>query len=352
MDNYYDVDDLLDTTFDEEDADAYETPSQGLDALKAEFGADVEKFTQEEIEGTLKKEVSKCPLDCIDGQIFDFVLRKMKPCPECKNKRLDIVKTEIEKSNKGEKSDLVESLNIAPSYLTQDFDFDMLIPKYWQERITKDSLFTVKKMTEDMFANAVLGKAPTHSMLINFGHTADISHFINIYLLKCYANGLKVAPWVDATMLNEMRSKQITDEEQKWGTVYKHYLESDVCVVTITAGATKHELRLIRGLMQDRAKREKATVIITNEIITEPIRQFVDYNNSKALFTARLYSVEYQKYQKKPQTNNNNNGNNIPKEVVYENEYHGSQIRNVNEESQKVSSPLDAMYKPLSSGVL
>ena len=218
------------------------------------------------MQGRNRVSFAECPNKCINGILYNPYSRVSQPCPYCEEKR----KEELAKyeSNTDEKS-IYEILKIQPSLSGDLFSMEMLIPEVATKYLTKESLSEVEDTLSKMLSDITIGEYPDYSILFNFGKTCDASIFYVPFMTKAYRNGLKVAPLLDVLTLSELRINfekfgNTLESSTEWGASLKDYLEADICIVTIDAGATPLGVGGVKGLMQLRALKGKPTYIFTN----------------------------------------------------------------------------------------
>lgn len=289
------TDDLLSTTYDDDE----EEKTDSFEELRKQMFIREKGMTDGEARKTLKQEIEKCSLNCVDGEIFSFAQKKMIPCPECAKKREQLVRRECVNAMTGNKTVILDALRINKKYLNTQFDFNSIIPKYCRDIMRKDSLLKLEEVINNLFGDMLDKKKLDHSMMFNFGSVAEVNNFTSPVLLRAFQNGYKVVPVVSAAALRDLRVESNLKKDsskQKWGMAYNHYLEADICIMRITCGATPIERHLLKGLMQDRADMEKATIIVTQDFERDTIRNFIDWDTNgqkKSYSTATLYSIEY-----------------------------------------------------------
>jgi hypothetical protein len=113
-------------------------------------------------------------------------------------------------------------------------------------------------------------------------------------MIKAYKQGYSTAPLISNIGLAELLSKY----ENGVSDDYSKYCNMDISIVVLQAGATNNGVNLIKGYMQERAFRGKATVIFTNNVIkTGDIKYqaLCSLENEECLHLAKFITVIYKK---------------------------------------------------------
>ena len=130
-------------------------------------------------------------------------------------------------------------------------------------------------------------------MMFNLGKKAFENNFIYAYLIRGYLSGRVTSPLVsswDLCRLRNLEERSIVDKDSN--DTFSSYINSDVCVVVIDAGATYLGINAVKGLMQLRANRGKSTIIFTNAWGTQ-IYDLCSEGDEVCKNLAKLYTIEY-----------------------------------------------------------
>lgn len=232
-----------------------------------------------------------CPNKCIDGFYINPYQHRRIKCAYCEEKRRQAVTTNSSVNKDNEK--INEVLNLPSSFVGYgNFEFSQVLPDYAVKVMEPESVEMVGEKLASLIKNISVGEVSEDSLLFNLGKKAFENNFIYVYLVRAYIAGLKVSPFISSYELNELRngSKSIMDLDIK----YSDFIKTDVCVVSIDAGATSHEILAVKGLMQIRAQYSKSTIVFTNAwngVVMDMCTE--DGKGSRSL--ALLYSIEYNK---------------------------------------------------------
>lgn len=251
-----------------------------------------------------------CPLNCKDGKVFNRVSHRFENCPHCAELRAKQVRGD-ELCDGG--LSITELLKVPERYTGLSFSIDLLIPSVFQQsKLIPESVLEVEGILKALLADVTLGEVPKRTYMFNLGECADISAFVYPYLLKGYKAGLKVAPLVHSLELQRLRNKlesSFESEEYRpsvldqYGDNYDDYVDADVCVVVLDAGASIRDLNAVRGLVDNRAFKNKATIIFTYAYF-ERLFGICTHGDERSLRLATLVQVKY----KRNQSNDNRQG--------------------------------------------
>lgn len=233
---------------------------------------------------------SDCPYGCVDGKLFNTVLGLQEECPFCREKREKILKENITLDTEDEKIelDLYKELNIPEYYRGIEYNFDTVITD--ANRLSEDSVELVHKTLDDIYNKINLGNTPNCSVLVNLGAGGNIFSFIYPYILKAYKFGVTVTPLLSNVDL----VREITKFERGFDNNYIDWLDSKLSVITLQAGITNNGVAVVRGYMQERAKRGKSTLIFTNAKVDKIIEDLLcEKDDSVSLHLAKLITVKY-----------------------------------------------------------
>lgn len=242
-----------------------------------------------------------CPYNCKNGKVMNRVTRKMETCPHCAELRAKQARGE-EVCEDG--TYIYDYLKVPERYTGLAFSMDLVIPpKFQQTRLIPESIDEVDIVLKSLINDVTLGEVPNRTYLFNLGECADISAFAFPFLIKAYKAGLKVAPLVTSLDLQRLRVKlersfdldytPITVLEH-YGDNYDDYLDADVCIVVLDAGATMRDLNAVRGLIDNRADKGRATLVFTYAYF-DRLFALCTHGDELSLRLATLIQVRYQK---------------------------------------------------------
>lgn len=227
-----------------------------------------------------------CPNKCVGGYIFDPYTHTKKVCSYCSNKRSNVVRHDIIDKESGQT--ISEILKLPISFAGKSYQADTVIPTFARKSIEEDSLEKVLVELRNLINKASVGELPEYSLMFNLGKYACENNFIYPFLLRVYKAGLSVAPMLTSLELMKLRSLYEDGLDSSFGD----YLDKQVCVVVIDAGANYKEVMAVKGLMQLRANRYLPTIIFTGywqrfvwDLVAD--ESYTGYN------LARLVSIEY-----------------------------------------------------------
>lgn len=224
-----------------------------------------------------------CPNHCNNGWIIDPYRKKREPCPYCKGKRQEEVSS----------GDVLSKLNLPKNFTNSKFEPRAVFPDYMFKQLSDESVTDVCNQMQELINMVTLGKTPDYSMLYNLGAKVIEGNFVNPLVLKAYLAGIKVVPVLDITTLCVLRNKYENDYTQDDEFTFKDYIDADLCVVSIDAGASYKGVLSAKGLMQLRAKYDKSTIFITH-LWNRDVRMLLNEDTTlRYKNLATLYSVKY-----------------------------------------------------------
>lgn len=199
-----------------------------------------------------------CPNKCIDGFYIDPYKHKKRKCLYCEDKRKQLVKEEIALTDE---ATIREQLNIGASFVGYGTNsIDSVIPEFAAKVMEPASVSEVLTKMRELVEKVSVGEMPSYSIMFNLGKKAFEMNFIYPYMMRAYMSGLTVCPLIDELDLSVLRNEY----EAGISATYTDYLKRDICVVVISAGATNKAVGVVKGLMQQRAYKDKPTLIVTN----------------------------------------------------------------------------------------
>lgn len=245
--------------------------------------------------------LDNCPYNCKDGKVYNRVSHRFEICPHCSELRVKQVRGEVECEGGLTVSEL---LRVPERYTGLSFNMDLVIPnRYQQMRLIPESVEEVGTVLNQLISDATMGEVPKRTYLFNLGDCADISAFVYPYMMRAYKAGLKVAPLVYSLELQRLRNKlerSFEDEEfrpsvlDKYGDNYDDYLDADICITVLDTGATIKDLNAIRGIIDNRAERGKATMVFTYAYF-DRIFSLCSNGDEMSLRLATLVQVRFRK---------------------------------------------------------
>lgn len=245
--------------------------------------------------------MNACPYSCKDGKVYNRVSHKFEPCPHCTELRVKQVRGE-EKCEGG--LSLSEYLKVPERYTGVSFSMDLLIPnKFQQSKLMPDSVEAVGDVLNMLISDATMGEVPRRTYLFNLGECADISAFVYPYMMRAYKAGLKVAPLVYSLELQRLRNKlerSFEDEDfrpsvmDKYGDNYDDYIDADICVTVLDTGASMKDLNAVRGVIDNRAEKGKATLVFTYAYF-DRLFSLCSNGDEMSLRLATLVQVKYKR---------------------------------------------------------
>lgn len=232
-----------------------------------------------------------CPNHCVGGKIFDPYTHMERVCEYCSKKRSTVVRRDLKDKQTGKT--IAELLKLPISFAGKEYQADTLVPTFARKDLNEDSLNKVLTELRDLLNKISVGTLPEHSLLFNLGKKVCENNYIYPFLLRAYKAGLTTAPMLSSIELMHMRSQY----EEGYDSEFKDYLEKQVCVVVIDAGANYKEIMAVKGLMQLRANRELPTIIFTG-YWQKYLFDLIGDDSHESFNLARLISVEYKDEEK------------------------------------------------------
>lgn len=241
-----------------------------------------------------------CPYNCKDGKLFNRATRKMEICPHCRDIREKQMRGEIPCEDG---KTVAQKLRIPERFTGLAFDINMVIPsKFQSTKLLPDSVQEVETVMQNIINDATLGDVPTRSYLFNLGECADANAFVYPLLMRAYKAGLSVAPLIYSMDLQKLRHKfenslqedVMPSAKDEFGDNYEDYISADICVVVIDAGASMKDVYAVRGIIDNRADKRKATIVITYAYF-DRLFSLCTEDDFESLRLATLVQVKYRK---------------------------------------------------------
>lgn len=225
-----------------------------------------------------------CPNNCIDGFLINPYTHSREICPYCRDKRKEEV----------ESGDAIKDLNLPAGFTNTRFEPDSVFPSYALKYLDVESTNEVKEVMLKLVQDASIGIKPSYSMLFNLGAKVIEDNFLCPLVLKSYLAGIKTLPIIDVATLRHLRTEYEEGVQQE-GLTFTDLLNGDMCVVSMDAGCDTRGILAVKGLMQLRARRGKATIILTH-VWNRTVNVLCNEDDElKTLGLATCYSVKYVK---------------------------------------------------------
>lgn len=226
-----------------------------------------------------------CPYNCIEGMVFNEVLKRDEPCPLHSNAG------DIFEKPKEKQIDILKSMNIPEGFdLTRLFDEQLLNTYTVTNSFTAESIHYLKEKLVEI-NTAVMNRRVHRESLYFYTPAVDIKAFAYALMVKATEVGLKVAPLVsvntlfdiqrsrefDYTLYNEVyegvrlydtlspREKQFYDGYLVLRTTnrpYRDFLDSDILFIEATANTSNASWVAVADILAERATRNKPTYIL------------------------------------------------------------------------------------------
>ena len=234
----------------------------------------------------MKLHFDDCPHNCnASGKLFDRNIKTMIDCPYCKEKRKSLTKGEEDVKVRGEMVSMQEALGFSDPYLSPYYSFDALIPEEEMSMVMKESLIGVSDSIDELRGKLALGELPERSYCFGLARKGFVEKLAYPLLAKAYEMGIQSCKYVSS---REYYARYIQDKPTL------EYLDTEFLVVVVNSGSKYQELMLVRGLMESRATKGKATVFVTNCDIDE-CSLLLGYIGNASKYYASPYFVERNK---------------------------------------------------------
>ena len=238
----------------------------------------------------VRMQYEDCPYNCTNGQIMDFELRKLVPCPHCSEKRSELAKQGLAENEQGDIEPLHRLLGVNNRYLEAKFVYDGVVPESERLFLEDESVKRQKELLEEVYLGLTVGELPDRSYCFGLGNKGRIDRLAYPLLAKAYLSGLSVAKFISCSEYNRLYVAMSDEIEQ--------YLDKDLVVMLIQDGASKADILSAKGLMQSRALKGKGTIFITTWSI-EACSTLLGYFGEETYFLANGCFVEYKVSKKK-----------------------------------------------------
>lgn len=259
----------------------------------------------------VKMEYADCPYKCSNGQVIDYDLKKLVPCPHCFKKRDELAKQGLAENDQGDIEPLHRLLGVANKYLEAKFVYDAVVPDAERLFLEGESVSRQKDLLEELYLGLTVGELPDKSYCIGLGNKGRLDRLAYPMLAKAYLAGLSVAKFLSCSEYNRLYVA-MSDE-------IGSYLEKDLVLVLIQDGASKADILSAKGLMQSRALKGKGTIFITTWSI-EACSTLLGYFGEETFFLASGSFLEYKVSKKKKHSAYINQLTGVENEVFVESE--------------------------------
>lgn len=233
----------------------------------------------------MKLSFEDCPYGCVDGKIFNSGLKRVEDCPYCAEKR----KKAVQEVSSTEEKNIFDELKINEYYRGLDYTFDNVLIN--EGYLVEDSLKEVKDSLDLVYGNLSIGEIPNETLMYNLGGKANVFAFVYPFMLRAYKFGFSITPLLGNTDI----VNAVYNLEHDYTREYTDYIERDLSVVLLSSGITYLGVRAVKGYVQDRAMRGKATIIFSQGVVEKHILNLVSETGNGGLHLARLISVRYVK---------------------------------------------------------
>lgn len=240
--------------------------------------------------------LSDCPYDCINGYIFNPVLKEKQPCPHCQDALRQMVSGARTLSTG---KSISETLKIPNSYVNKEFNFAEVILD--SASMTVDSVMNMEKFLSGLFSDLLTGTLPDSSYVLNLGSKCDFLMLAFKMLTNAMRGGLEVSPLLCVPYLEELQaveSQGYNTEKQrvkeKYGVTYSELRDLDLVVIALDSSTTDVGLSKVKGVMQFRAMVDKPTIVICNSIYNIGVLTIPqDSPRDTSFFLGKYMSIEY-----------------------------------------------------------
>lgn len=233
---------------------------------------------------SIKMSYDDCPFHCSNGQLMDYNIMKLVPCPHCSEKRKDMANSGVVETEAGGIEPLHSILGINNKYLKANFVYEAVIPDGERVFIEDDSLKRQKDVLEDIYLGLTVGQLPDKSYCIGLGNKGRVDRLAYPFLTKAYLSGLSVAKFISCGEYNRLCVNMSSEVED--------YYKKDFVMMLIPDGASKADIASAKGLMQIRALNGKPTIFVTAWVI-EACSILLGYYGDETYFLASGLFVEY-----------------------------------------------------------
>lgn len=224
-----------------------------------------------------------CKFNCNNGRIFDPKIQQWVLCPECKGEREQELVEPTE--------DVVEVLGFDPSLFTGNYLPKTVLPLSEQQYIDEEAWKMFMEESENLFNTLLRGEVPGYSMCFGLKVKGNPELLINPMMMKGYQNGLSVGKLTTAISLE----RAILNQED-----ISEVYSNDLQFILINEGSSRAAISVCKGVMQERAVRGRATIMVTTWDI-EAISNLLSTYGTKSKYLAEPVFLKY-KYNDKKQS--------------------------------------------------
>lgn len=193
---------------------------------------------------------------CDNGFIFNFITRKNEQCPTCRQRRKDQIKTETLEDVEGT---LEEMLGFGKRVLNKEYEFASVVTDAERIFLTSESMDKVEAEIDELYGTIVNNETVGESKCFGLGIKGNVERLVFPLLVKAWENGYTVHRLVTALEYNRMVNKEDVEVEEM--------LQKDILFIWINDGCSSREIDSVKGLMQTRSVKGKATFLVTTWLI-------------------------------------------------------------------------------------
>lgn len=237
----------------------------------------------------IKMKYDDCPYNCSNGQVMDYEIRKLIPCPYCSEKRKDLANQGLAENEQGDIEPLHRILGVNNKYLESKFIYDAVVPEPEKLFLVDESISRQKDLLDEIYLGLTVGELPDKSYCFGLGNKGRVDRLVYPFLAKAYLAGLSVAKFISCGMYNRLHVA-MSDE-------ISSYLERDLVIMLIQDGSSKSDILSAKGLMQERASYGKCTIFVTTWSI-EACSMLLGYFGEETFYLASGSFVEYKSSKK------------------------------------------------------
>lgn len=200
----------------------------------------------------------ECPYKCIHGYIFDPYIHKRYLCKFCEEHRSKIASmSEAVKIDRDMKEILAESGIY--NYTPKQYSFDNVLGSIeLKSKVNKEDLKVLEDKLKGLIQKASCGEAPESSEILVLPRRSHPEEFLGTVFTRYYRAGRKVYRVLPVSELRE--SRYVGDCK-----LYNRIVKEEVLYVDMGVGYGLQDIDCVGSLLHDRARLNKATVIITND---------------------------------------------------------------------------------------
>ena len=222
-----------------------------------------------------------CPNKCIRGKLFNPYTRTETDCEYCAAKRKRLIKTPV-------LSDLKEELQLPETSLGGDtYDPDAIFLNLHSDVLNganKQAFIEELVVVEKQLSQGCLLQ---HSYLFCFSTTGVfLNDYINTLMLGAYNAGIRISPYLSLIDIVRMKNEYARAKSD----AYKNLIDVDLLVIYIEDCETSSSLNVLSGLMQQRAFKNKPTLLFATTWSSAFYK--ISDTGITSFAIARLYRIE------------------------------------------------------------